>query len=84
MRVPLAEEGDANMIDWGRELFLFGASIVYAVVGGALLLIAYEVFDKATPHNLDTVIFQDKNLAAAVVLAAFLIALAIIIHAAIQ
>lgn len=72
------------MIDWGRELFLFGASIVYAVLGGVLLLVAYKVLDCATPHDLGHAIFADKNLAAAVVLSGFLIALAIIIQAAIH
>ncbi|MBX5493360.1 MAG: DUF350 domain-containing protein [Chloroflexi bacterium] len=72
------------MIDWGREIFLLVASIVYAVLGGILLLVAYKVFDWVTPHDLDHAIFTDKNLAAAVVLGGFLIALAIIINAAIH
>lgn len=72
------------MIDWGRESFLFTASIVYAVLGGGLLLVAYKVFDWATPHDLDHVIFNDKNLAAALVVSAYLVSLAIIIHAAIH
>lgn len=72
------------MIDWGRELFLFVASIVYAVLGGILLLIAYKVFDWATPQDLGHAIFTDKNVAAAVTLGSFLLALAIIIHAAIH
>lgn len=72
------------MIDWGRETFLFVASIVYAVLGGALLLIAYKVFDWATPHDLSRAIFEDKNLAVGVVVGAFLIALAIIIHASLH
>ena len=72
------------MVDWGREVFLFAASIVYALLGGALLLIAYKVFDWVTPHDLDRTIFEEKNLAVGVTVGAFLIALAIIIHAAIH
>ena len=71
------------MIDWGRETFLFVASIVYAVLGGGLLLIAYKVFDLATPRDLSHAIFEDRNVAAAVVVGAYLVALAVIIHAAI-
>jgi len=72
------------MVDWGRETFLLLASIVYAVLGGGLLLISYKVFDWATPHDLSNAIFQDGNTAAAIAVGAFLLALAIIIAAAIH
>jgi putative membrane protein len=72
------------MIDWGREMFLLLSSVGYAVLGMILLLIAYKIFDWATPHDLDVVLFQEKNLAVAAVVAAFLLSLAIIIHAAIN
>jgi putative membrane protein len=72
------------MVDWGREAFLLGASIVYAVLGGVLLLVAYRIFDLTTPHDLSELIFDRGNMAAAVMSAGFLIALAIIIAAAIH
>ena len=72
------------MVDWGRETFLFIASIVYAVVGGGLLIIAYKVFDHSTPRDLGQAIFQENNAAAAIALAGFLIALGLIIAAAIN
>ncbi|HWP29440.1 MAG TPA: DUF350 domain-containing protein [Chloroflexota bacterium] len=72
------------MIDWGRELFLLVASIVYAVLGGALLLLAYKLFDWATPHDLGGAIFAEKNVAAAIAVGAYLVALAVIIAAAIH
>lgn len=72
------------MVDWGREVFLFVASIVYAVLGGILLLVAYKVFDWATPHDLGREIFEKNNHAAAILAGGFLIALALIIAAAIH
>ena len=72
------------MVDWGREVFLFGASIVYAGLGGILLLLAYKIFDWATPHDLGREIFEKNNIAAAVLAAGFLLALAVIIAAAIH
>jgi uncharacterized membrane protein YjfL (UPF0719 family) len=72
------------MIDWGREVFLFVSSIVYATLGGVLLLVAYKVFDHATPQDLSHTIFHEHNTAAAIVAAGFMIALALIIAAAID
>ncbi|HLH22738.1 MAG TPA: DUF350 domain-containing protein [Chloroflexota bacterium] len=72
------------MVDWGRELFLFLSSIVYAILGGILLLVAYKVFDWATPHDLGREIFEKNNVAASILAGGFLIALAVIIASAIH
>ncbi len=72
------------MVDWGREIFLFVASVVYAALGGLLLLVAYKVFDWCTPHDLGQRIFEENNTAAAIMAGAFLVALALIIAAAIH
>lgn len=72
------------MVDWGRELFLFVSSVVYACLGGALLLVAYKVFDWVTPTDLGHEIFTKNNSAAAILAGCFLIALALIIAAAIH
>ncbi len=72
------------MIDWGRETFLFVASIVYAALGVVLLLVAYRLVDAFTPHNLSELIFERGNVAAAIVVGGFLIGLSIIIAAAIH
>jgi uncharacterized membrane protein YjfL (UPF0719 family) len=72
------------MVDWGRETFLFVSSIVYAALGGALLLAAHKVFDWTTPLDLNHKIFEENNTAAAIMAGAFLIALALIISAAIN
>ncbi len=72
------------MVDWGREAFLLISSLVYAVLGAALLILAYKVFDWVTPHDLSTSIFRENNSAAAIAVGAFLLSLAIIIAAAIH
>jgi uncharacterized membrane protein YjfL (UPF0719 family) len=72
------------MVDWGREIFLLLSSIVYAGLGGVLLLIAFKVFDWATPADLAREIFEKNNTAAAILAGAFLIALALVIAAAIH
>jgi putative membrane protein len=72
------------MVDWSREAFLFISSIVYAGLGGILLLIAFKVVDWATPAELDREIFEKNNIAAAILAGAFLIGLALIIAAAIH
>jgi putative membrane protein len=74
----------AAMVDWGREVFLFLSSVAYAVLGGVLLLVAYKVFDWATPTDLGHEIFEKNNSAAAILAGGFLIALALIIAAAIH
>jgi uncharacterized membrane protein YjfL (UPF0719 family) len=72
------------MIDWAREGFLVAATVFYSILGGVLLAIAYKVFDWLTPTDLGKAIFSEQNVAAAVALGLFLVALAIIIAAAVH
>ena len=72
------------MVDWGREAFLFASSIVYAILGGILLVVAYKALDWATRHDLSRKIFEENNTAVAILAAGFLVALALIIAAAIH
>ncbi len=59
-------------------------SILFAVLGFALLFAGYRVFDWLTPTDLNDDIFRKGNVAAALLAGAFVIALAIVIHAAIS
>jgi uncharacterized membrane protein YjfL (UPF0719 family) len=59
-------------------------SIVFAVLGFGLLFIGYRVFDMLTPASMSQQIFEDRNMAAAILAGAFVIALAIIVSAAIS
>ncbi|WP_231465501.1 MULTISPECIES: DUF350 domain-containing protein [unclassified Pedobacter] len=60
------------------------ASIVYSVVGIAVLFIAFWVIEKITPENLWKEILVKQNIALAIVASAFIIAIAIIISSAIH
>jgi putative membrane protein len=59
-------------------------SVAFAVIGFVLLFLGYKIFDWLTPTNLSRDIFENGNVAAAVLAGAFVIALAIVIHAAIS
>lgn len=61
-----------------------GLSVLFAVLGFILLFAGYRVFDWLTPTNLSSDIFEKGNVAAALLAGAFVIALAIVIHAAIS
>lgn len=67
------------------EQFLANAalSLVFALLGFVLLFIGYRVFDSLTPQNLGKSIFEDGNVAAAVLAGAFIVGLALVIAAAI-
>ncbi|MGM9478602.1 DUF350 domain-containing protein [Pedobacter sp. GSP4] len=60
------------------------ASLVYSILGIAVLFIAFWVIEKITPENLWKEILEKQNLALAIVFAAFIIAIAIIISSAIH
>ena len=59
-------------------------SIVFAIIGFALLFVGYKVFDWLTPTNLADNIFVKGNVATAILAGAFVIGLAIIIGQAIS
>lgn len=61
-----------------------GLSVLFAVLGFILLFVGYRVFDWMTPTDLNSDVFEKGNVAAALLAAGFLIALAIVIHAAIS
>jgi putative membrane protein len=63
------------------NLFL---SLVFALLGFALLFIGYRVFDALTPTDLNKRIFEDGNVAAAILAGAFVLGLAIIVAMAIN
>ena len=60
------------------------ASIVYSVLGIVLLVVSFFIFDKLTPGTLRKEILEDQNTALAILGAAFMLAVALIISAAIH
>jgi uncharacterized membrane protein YjfL (UPF0719 family) len=65
----------------GTNIFL---SVVFAILGFVLLFIGYRVFDALTPTDLNKRIFQDGNVAAAILAGSFVLGLAIIVAMAIS
>jgi uncharacterized membrane protein YjfL (UPF0719 family) len=66
------------------ELKYILASIVFSLIGIAILGICFWIFEKITPENLWKEIIEKQNVALAIVSAAFMIAMAIIIGSAIH
>lgn len=60
-------------------------SILYSLIGIALLVIAFIIVEKATPrHNLWKEIVEKQNIALAIVAGFFMLAIAIIVASAIH
>lgn len=60
------------------------ASIVYSLIGIIILVISFYVIEKITPENTWKELVQNKNVAIAIVAAAYILAIAIIISSAIH
>ncbi len=60
------------------------ASLIYAGLGIAILLISFVIIDKLTPQNLWKEVSQNKNTALAMMASAYILAVAIIIASAIH
>lgn len=59
-------------------------SVIYSVIGIAILVIAYVIFEKITLENLRKEIIENQNTALAIVSGSFILAIAIIIATAIH
>lgn len=59
-------------------------SLVYSVLGIVLVVVAFVVIDKITPYNLWKELIEERNQPLATVVAAFCLAIAIIVAAAIH
>ena len=68
---------------WGMLGQWLLEALIFGIVGVAILIVAYYVWELITPYSVKKVLIEDKNLAAGVVVAAFIIGTAIIIAAAI-
>ena len=64
-------------------LNLFLAAI-FSILGFALLFAGYRVLDALTPEHLGNRIFQDGNVAAAILAGSFVIGIALIVAASIH
>ena len=60
------------------------ASIVYSLIGIIILVVSFYIIEKITPENTWKELVQNKNIAIAIVAAAYILAIAIIISSAIH
>jgi putative membrane protein len=60
------------------------ASIVYSLLGIFILVLSFYIIDRLTPKTLWKEIIEEHNTALAIMAAAFMLAVAIIISAAIH
>jgi uncharacterized membrane protein YjfL (UPF0719 family) len=59
-------------------------SVLFALLGFILLFIGYLAFDALTPMKMSVKIFEEGNIASAIMAGAFTIGLAIVVAAAIS
>ena len=60
------------------------ASVVYSLLGIAILVIAFVIIEKLAPENLWKKIVDEHNVALAIMAAGFMLAVAVIISSAIH
>jgi uncharacterized membrane protein YjfL (UPF0719 family) len=59
-------------------------SIIYSIIGTAVLLIAFWVIEKILPFSMQKEIEVDQNVSLGIILGAFIIGLSLIISSAIR
>jgi uncharacterized membrane protein YjfL (UPF0719 family) len=67
-----------------QTLFNLLLAALFSVLGFILLFAGYRIFDALTPEDIRAKIFDEGNVAAAVMAGAFIIAIAIIVAASIN
>ena len=71
------------MIEYLKPAALIG-SVVYSVIGIVLVAFAFVIIDKITPYDLWKELIENRNQPLATVVAAFVLAISIIVAAAIH
>ena len=66
-----------------QGLTVFLLTLVYAAAGSLLLWLGYRLFDRLTPGDMHAKIFEEGNVAVAVLAGAFVVGLSIVIAASI-
>ncbi|WP_298712458.1 DUF350 domain-containing protein [Chitinophaga sp.] len=60
------------------------ASVVYSFIGVVILIVSFWIIEKITPENTWKELVVNKNMAIAIVFAAYIIAIGLIISSAIH
>ena len=72
----------ATLLTPNTLLQALGSMIVFAIVGIAVAVVGYKIFDKCTPGDLSKEILENRNVAAAIVAGAVIIGVSIIVAVA--
>jgi hypothetical protein len=79
-------QGAATEPNWHQSGGLAGAvalTLLFSLIGVAISIIGYKLFDRFTPGDLHKEIIENKNVAAAIIGAAVIIGVSIIVAASI-
>jgi hypothetical protein len=80
--------GAEASMDWNRKLFSLEAGVlgtlVYTAIGILMLTVAFKMKDLMLPGKLTDQLIKEKNVAVAIVTAAYMLGICIIIAAAIS
>jgi len=60
-----------------------GQMVIFAVVGIAVAIVGYKLFDRCTPGDMNKEIIENRNVAAAIVAGAVILGVCLIIAASI-
>jgi uncharacterized membrane protein YjfL (UPF0719 family) len=79
------QEGDRDVaLNVEQLLFNILLAVIFSLLGFALLFAGYRAFDALTPMDLGHKIFDEGNVAAAVMAGAFVLGIALVVAASIQ
>ena len=70
-------------LEWLKPAVVFG-SVLYALIGVVIFWVCFVIVDKITPYDLWKELIENRNQPLATVVAAFVLAIAIIVAAAIH
>jgi putative membrane protein len=76
----VAAAGGGRSRDWWTNIV---PTFVYGIIGIALLTVGFKLFDVVIKHNVETEIFDNKNVAAALLSGAFILSVALVVAATI-
>ena len=71
-------------MDWSHEFNQIILTVVYAIVGFALLALGILVMEKLTPFSIRKEIEEDQNVAIGIIVAGAMIAIGIMVGAVIR
>ncbi len=72
-----------TVVTFAYTLESLGWSALFGVTGIALAIAGFKLFDLLTPGNLQKEIFENRNMAAAILAGAFIIGVCIVVAAAV-